>query len=828
MSVSGRNLAPVPGTRTRPLFGSHPNGAVDPADPVRVTMQLARRSLQATEAKLAELAATPPTAREHVTRQEFAGLHGADPDAIDRAREFAAANDLQVTATDAAQRCVTLTAPAEQAAAAFRVRLDAYRHPEAGGYRIADRHARIPAGLVDAVVGVHGLDTVPFTPRPRPGLIKPSGTVISRFAPRELAGLYNFPDNLGAGQRIAIISTGGGYRTADLTAALASIGIGAEFTAEVVSVSVDGATNQPGDPGSTLDDEIVLDVQMALLIAPHARIVVYHCRPNLASFLNAVAAAIHDQVNHATVLSASMGDDEAHWGPGLAVTDSVFSDAALLGVTVCACTGDFGANGTSDTFPGSARVQYPASSPRVLAVGGTKLTLSGAPAKVSETAWNEPGGATGGGVSETFAVPDYQQPLPLPVSLNAGRTGRVIPDVAGHAAGTVLHLSGGQVAPTGKGTSAAAPMWAALMALINERAGRPVGFVNPQLYHAAGSGGVFRDITVGTNAFGGGPGYEAATGFDACTGLGSPDGRAVLRALLPPFLRQVGTPIAETDASRYAYCTSPGGDVLALLYRDAGALGAMRVHRLSEAKAFGSLDVLGNTLLGADDAAQHFTFQVAGPGEDIFCMKTKQTGSGHVEVHRLLGVNGGGLAFAKWVLQIATPITEADAPNFTFAIGAFENPQALDLFCLKRSNTPTGNVEVHVLSQSSNYQKFALQTATPLRIDAAADELVLALRPTSFRHEVWAVHRGLLTKAGPSAGLSMLRATELPGSAPAGPYQTLLAKVPLPIAADDALAHFTFRAGDFRHDQNEHLYALKSTGTGTNSLEVHVINAARF
>jgi len=170
-------------------------------------------------------------------------------------------------------------------------------------------------------------------------------------------------------------------------------------------------------------------------------------------------------------------------------------------------------------------VDFPAASPFVIACGGTKLTLSGGTIG-SEQAWNELSaneGATGGGVSEAFAIPSYQQNAKVPKAPN-GFAGRGVPDVAGNAdpqSGYSVFVDG-KTAVIG-GTSAVAPLWAGLLALINQSLEANVGFVNAQLYSAASA---FHDITSGNNGK-----YSAGPGWDACTGLGSPDGTALLAAL---------------------------------------------------------------------------------------------------------------------------------------------------------------------------------------------------------------------------------------------------------------------------------------------------------
>jgi kumamolisin len=211
--------------------------------------------------------------------------------------------------------------------------------------------------------------------------------------------------------------------------------------------------------------------------------------------------------------------------------NQAFHDAAALGVTICSAAGD---NGSSDGVnDGSVHVDFPASSPYVLACGGTKLQGSGQTIS-SEVVWNEQNnGATGGGVSTVFSLPDYQTNAGVPaLAGNGGNKGRGVPDIAGNADPVTGYevLVDGQSFVIG-GTSAVAPLWAGLVAIFNQQLGRPVGFLNPALYQIGQKGGSFRDITSGNNDTSGSGSYTSGPGWDACTGWGSPNGVNLLQAL---------------------------------------------------------------------------------------------------------------------------------------------------------------------------------------------------------------------------------------------------------------------------------------------------------
>jgi kumamolisin len=283
-----------------------------------------------------------------------------------------------------------------------------------------------------------------------------------------------------------------------------------------------GGTNSPGGDA---DDEVMLDIEVIGALAPGAGIVVYFAPNTDQGFYEAISQAAHDTVNKPSVMSISWGGPEDSWtGPSRDAMQSALEDAAALAVTVTVAAGD---NGSSDgESDGQPHVDFPASSQYALACGGTKLIGSGS-AIQSEVVWNETtsgDGATGGGVSVEFAPPAWQANSAVPKAPN-GSVGRGVPDVAGNAD----PLTGYQVLVDGEsqvigGTSAVAPLWAALIARCNQKLGAPLGDVHAALYQIGEA--ACRDITQGNNGA-----YQAGPGWDACTGLGSPNGQALLTAL---------------------------------------------------------------------------------------------------------------------------------------------------------------------------------------------------------------------------------------------------------------------------------------------------------
>lgn len=424
-----------------------------------------------------------------------------------------------------------------------------YEHP-GGSYRGRTGQIYIPTELKDIVEGVFGLDNrqqarphIVLHQRPvRSHVILPNGEVIAKdiapisYTPPQVAGFYDFPPGDGTGQCIGILEFGGGYHTEDFQAYFDELGLPMP---EVKSVSVDGSQNSPGDDSQS-DGEVALDIEIAGAIAPKAKIVVYFAEFTEKGWVDALSAAIHDSENMPSVISISWGFAEGQFiwtQQAINAVNNVLCEAALMGITVCCSSGDDGSN--DQVNDGFAHVDFPASSPYVLTCGGTRLDASDGTIS-SEVVWNDgpraQGGTTGGGLSQVFPLPNWQEEVPIPPSVNPGQLpGRGIPDVAGDADGNTGYAIrvDGQDLVFG-GTSAVAPLWAGLIARINQQlgSGKTLGYFNPLLYRELGmKPKVFHDITVGNNDTAIIGGYSAGKGWDACTGWGSPDGNELLKAV---------------------------------------------------------------------------------------------------------------------------------------------------------------------------------------------------------------------------------------------------------------------------------------------------------
>ncbi|MES1260645.1 MAG: S53 family peptidase, partial [Acidobacteriota bacterium] len=423
------------------------------------------------------------------------------------------------------RRTVKLEGTISNLSQAFGVTLDKYSH-DGLEFRSRSGTIQVPADLADSIEAVLGFDNRPQARTHfrilQENTVVPNAQAVS-YTPVQVAQLYNFPKGAtGTGQTIGILELGGGYKPADLKTYFASIGV---KQPSVTAVLVDKAKNHPTNPNSA-DGEVLLDIEVAGAVAPGANIVVYFAPNTDQGFLDALTTAIHDATHKPSVISISWGGPESSWtAQAMTAFDSAAQDAAALGVTICAAAGDDGSSdGVTD---GANHVDFPASSPHILACGGT--SLQGSNGKIgSETVWNDgaQGGATGGGFSVQFPLPAWQAAAKI---VPPAKGGRGVPDVAGDADPQTGYkvLVDGQSLVIG-GTSAVAPLWSGLIALLNQKVGKPAGFLQPALYALPTTAGAFHDIVTGSNGA-----FSAGPGWDATTGLGSPSGQALLTALTP-------------------------------------------------------------------------------------------------------------------------------------------------------------------------------------------------------------------------------------------------------------------------------------------------------
>jgi kumamolisin len=548
--VTPQHYVLLPGSENPPHPNARTVGAVDPDQQVRVTVQVRGRRADAAHRRLEAAGDGLAEGARHLTRAEFAAQHGADPADLAKVEEFARDHGLEVVRSSVPERSVVLSGTLRAFTDALRTAVELFESPR-GNYRGRTAAVQVPAGLAPIVEGIFGLSNRPIA-RPHFQLLQeaapqagmaavgaaPQATAARTFTPVEVARLYNFPTGVdGTGQCIGIIELGGGFDPDDLETYFQNLQVPLpQVVAVPVNSSAGQGQNQPtGDPGGP-DGEVMLDIEVAGAVAPGAKLAVYFAPDaSFVSFLDAMRQAIHDEVNRPSVISVSWGAPERFWDDSQKRSmNSLLRDAALLGITVTVASGD---NGSSDMTraqvgtnldDGLAHVDFPSSSPFALACGGTRLLASGT-AISQEAVWNvNRFSASGGGVSDFFGVPKFQLNAHVQPSTNPGhRVGRGVPDIAGNAdpnTGYAVRVDGQDTAIGG--TSAVAPLWAGLIALVNQIRGHRVGFLNPLLYSRLAGTGALHDITAGNNGA-----YQAHAGWDPCTGLGTPDGDLIQQTL---------------------------------------------------------------------------------------------------------------------------------------------------------------------------------------------------------------------------------------------------------------------------------------------------------
>jgi kumamolisin len=459
--------------------------------------------------------------RKPLSDAEFNSRFGVDASSLERVQKFAADNGLTVEKADANSGQVKLHGAVKDFGRAFGVQLEDYKE---GTQVIRERSGNIsvPRAVAGDIQGVFGLDnrqqaeshlrTAPSGPWGGGG-----------YLPTEVADAYNFPrESMGAGQSVGIIELGGGLNSADNSQYYKDHSW-KEPSLQIVGI--DGAKNSPGQDA---DGEVALDCQVIGAVAPDANQQLIFAPNSDQGFLDAVTRATFPEAGEKqnTAISISWGECESAWSDqAIQNMDAAFKKAALKGISIFCASGDNGAK--DNAKDGKYNADFPSSDPWVTGCGGTKLDRDG-----SEVVWNDGssgfgGGATGGGISSKFGVPDFQKDTKLPANANPdGKPGRGDPDVSGNAStmtGYTIRVNGSEQSVGG--TSAVSPLYAALTMRLNGALGHPVGYLNPFLYKN-GSSEAFKDITDGNNH-----GYNAGPGWDACTGWGSINGQKLLDLL---------------------------------------------------------------------------------------------------------------------------------------------------------------------------------------------------------------------------------------------------------------------------------------------------------
>jgi kumamolisin len=503
MAVDKR--VPIPGTERTIWPGSHQAEPLTSDVDIFLTAWLRSKrggELDAEHARV--LGVTPPLQRAYTDRKSLARESGADPADIELLRRYCESFGLAMV--DEHWRSVEISGSLDRMVQAFGATVAIFEDESHRRFRHRSGALHVPpeiAAVVRAIFGLHQW------PRSRKlGSLQRHSTPLNAH---DVAARYQFPDADGRGQTIGVVQLRGVFNPNDFDQSMRAQGVTA---AQPIVKRVDNAA-VAHEIETTKDLEAALDVQIIGSLAPGARIVVYEAPDDERGFLDAIRVALFDEDNAPSVVSISYGWPEHLWTPvALRILDDLLTVAALTGVSVFCSSGD---NGAELDYDGKPHVLAPACSPFAIACGATVIAPS---VPAVEQAWEK----TGGGFSERFDAPAWQDAARSAASQFGVNAGRGVPDVAAQQQpGYYVVMEGTELAMGG--TSSVAPMWSALTARLNQRLGVSIGFFSPILYGRSDEP-LFTDITIGNNGR-----FQAGAGWDPCTGLGVPVGTAIETAL---------------------------------------------------------------------------------------------------------------------------------------------------------------------------------------------------------------------------------------------------------------------------------------------------------
>ena len=468
-----------------------------------------------------------PRYRHYLTPEQFADSFGPSRQDYQAVRDFAEAHGLTVNAAYPSRLVLSVSGSAAQLEQALHVTLRTYQHPSENRQFFAP-DVEPSLDLSVPILHISGLDnfSIPhpasFHAKPldrnapvRPNLgTGPSGA----FGGTDFRNAYLPGVALdGSGQTVGLLEFDGYYQ-ADIATYVQNTGIPG---VQLQNVFINGFSGTPG----AANGEVALDIEVVMAMAPNLSSIIVYQAPNPTPFSDMFSRMASD---------TQVKQFSSSWAGGSpdAAADQVLLQMAVQGQSV------FNASGDNCAYTGD--IPYPSDSPYLTSVGGTTLTTATNGAYGSEKVWNSGGGVgSSGGISTFYPIPSYQQTVNLATS--SGSTSlRNIPDVALTADNIYIVADNGSDENVG-GTSAAAPLWAAVTALANQLAttgcGAPVGFLNPIIYGIGKSSSYtnsMHDIIKGDNTGPSSPTrFSAVIGYDLCTGFGTPKPN-ILSALAGP------------------------------------------------------------------------------------------------------------------------------------------------------------------------------------------------------------------------------------------------------------------------------------------------------
>jgi subtilase family serine protease len=491
-------------------------GAPDPSRELHLAVVLPMRN-QAQLDSLLQQIYDPKSSqyRHYLSVAEFTERFGPSASDYSTAVRFFADAGLQVTGVSANRYLIDIAGRVADIERVLHVKMGLYKHPTENRNFIAPDREPSP-DLSVAILHITGLDDYTL---PAPRLIQspnsssragtgsgPNGNFIGSDVRKAYVGNSTLT---GTGQSLGLMELQG-YNISDIDKYFAKFG--PPLTVPVNGISVDGAPVTCS--GSCTDDgEQALDIEYAISMAPGLKQVQVYVAEHAVSVLNRMASD-----NISKQLSTSWG-----WGEKFAVDDPLFKEMAAQGQTFLTASGDYSSLQKSGPWPEEDA--------NLTAVGGTDLTTNGPGGTwAAETGWS--GSAGGPSLDQTILIESYQLPF-INASNGGSYTLRNVPDIAGDADTDNMLCADGKCQGGWGGTSFASPIWAGFIALANQQAaanGKPVvGFLNPTIYGLAGAStypALFHDIASGKSGK-----YNAVKGFDLVTGLGSPQGAALINAL---------------------------------------------------------------------------------------------------------------------------------------------------------------------------------------------------------------------------------------------------------------------------------------------------------
>jgi subtilase family serine protease len=520
-------------------------GRVPSGDRLNLAVGLPLRNQEELDLLLQQLSdPASPNYRSFLTPDEFASRFGPSEQDYQSLISFVQANGLTVTRTHPNRTIVDVSGSVADIEKALHVNMVEYAHPSRGRFFAPDREPSLD--FDGPVVSITGLDNF-VVPRPMDlkssPLAQGSPLAAGTGTGSGVNGLFKGKDfraayapgvtQTGAGQTIGLFELAG-FSPSDVALNFTWAGLPPVPTQTVL---LDGVSGNPTDPNANI--EVVLDIMMASYMAPGLSKVIVYEGTNWNDVLNRMATD-----NLASQLSCSWV-----FSPINATTEQIFKQYIAQGQSFFTAAGDAGG------FNGG--ITPPADNPNVTVVGGTSLTTAGAGGPwQSETAWP----LSGGGISSTYPLPAYQKNMNL-AAAHGSMTMRNVPDVAMLADQQIFLIANNDALYVG-GTSAAAPLWAGFMALVNQQStavgSKPIGFLNPLIY-AIGNGSNYsldlHDITSGSN------GFPAISGYDLATGWGTPAGPHLISDLTGS-VKQPGFTLSATPSS---VSIRPGASVASII-----------------------------------------------------------------------------------------------------------------------------------------------------------------------------------------------------------------------------------------------------------------------